>query len=125
MVDSSPKTIIIVDGEADKDIPDPFPFPPHYQPDIELSLKLRVLQPNQVARLITRLDNAMFLYKRYPKRCEYERVAQQVIQKYPFLKSPIHPYVSLHNLFTLRLQVLKAMYKVQASHHISVYSQAL
>ena len=89
------KTSIVVDGEDDMNIPDPFPFPPHYQPDIELGLKLQVLQPNQVAKFITRIANVMFLYKRYPRRSEYERVAQQVVKKYSFLESPVHPYVSL------------------------------
>ena len=92
---NAPKTTIIVDREDDTDISDPFPFPTHYQPDIELGIKLRALQPNQVVKFITRIANVMFLYKRYPKKCEYERVAQQVVKKYSFLESPVHPYVSL------------------------------
>lgn len=45
-----------------------------------------------------RIVNFMFLYNRYSKRKEYERVARQVVKKYPFLASPVDPYVSVQYL---------------------------
>ena len=89
-----PSAVIVLDGGDDADIPDPFPFPPHYNPELELGLKLKSLQPKQFAKFMSRIANVMFLYKRYPTRREYERVGQQVIKEYPFLSSPMDPYVS-------------------------------
>ncbi len=37
--------IMVVEGAEDRDIPSPFPFPPHYPPAIEVGLKLKNLQP--------------------------------------------------------------------------------
>ena len=85
---------MVVEGSAEQDIPSPFPFPPHYTLDIELGLKLKQLQPRQQAKLITRIANVMLLYKRYPTKLDYENVARDLVAKYPFLKSPINPYVS-------------------------------
>ena len=90
-----PSAVIVLDGGDDADIPDPFPFPPHYNPELELGLiKLKSLQPKQFAKFMSRIANVMFLYIRYPTRREYERVGQQVIKEYPFLSSPMDPYVS-------------------------------
>ena len=60
----SEETVIVVDGQEEKDFPDPFPFPLHYQPEIELGLKIGRLEPKLHAKLVTRVANAMFLYKR-------------------------------------------------------------
>lgn len=89
--------VVMVEGSADLDIPDPFPFPPHYPPDIELGLQLKQLQPKQLAKFITRIANVMLLYKRYPTRNDYQSVARQVVSKYPFLKSPLDPTVSIQS----------------------------
>ncbi len=37
--------IMVVEGAEDRDIPSPFPFPPHYPAAIEVGLKLKNLQP--------------------------------------------------------------------------------
>ena len=86
--------IVVVEGAEDKDIPSPFPFPPHYSPAIEVGLKLKDLQPLQQANFYTRIANVMVLYKRYPTKTEFENVARKVGVRYPFLKSPLDPVVS-------------------------------
>ena len=86
--------IVVVEGGEDRDIPSPFPFPPHYPAAIELGLKLKSLQPSQQANFYTRIANVMLLYKRYPTRGDYENVAREIARKYPFLKSPLDPVVS-------------------------------
>lgn len=37
----------------------------------------------------------MFIYKRYPKREDYESVAEQIVTHYPFMTSPVDRKVSL------------------------------
>lgn len=86
--------VVHVEGSEDQDIPSPFPFPRHYSSEIELGLQLKQLQPKQQGKLITRVAHVMLLYKRYPSKRDYENVARELIAKYPFLKSPIDPYVS-------------------------------
>lgn len=63
---------------------------------IEFGLKLKELQPNQRAKFITRIANVLLLCKPYPKRSDYENVAREAVAKYPFLKSPLDPTVSLY-----------------------------
>lgn len=86
--------VIVVEGSEEKDIPSPFPFPTHFTNDIELGLTLKKLHPNQQSKLCTRIAHVMLLYKQYPTKVEFENVARELIAKYPFLKSPVDPYVS-------------------------------
>lgn len=79
--------------KENKDIPEPFPFPPQYPSDIELGLRFSFYNRNKFA---SRNAKVMLLYKWYPKFSKYERVAQEVIRKYPLLESPTQPYVSLN-----------------------------
>ena len=43
---------------------------------------------------MTRIAIVMFLYKRYPKKSDYESVAEQIVTRYPFMKSPLQRTVS-------------------------------
>lgn len=47
--DPDTAVIILVDGPEDTDICDPFSFPPHYHPELELGLKLNSLESWQFA----------------------------------------------------------------------------
>ena len=47
----------------------------------------------------------MFLYKRYPKKTDFESVAQQIVSRYPFMMSPLERAVSVY-------------YKMFDNHHI-------
>ena len=46
------------------------------------------------AKFYTRVSGIMSIYKRYPKREDYDRVARAIVQKYPFLRNPISGHVS-------------------------------
>ena len=83
--------MVTVSGEEENEIPNPFPFPKHYTPDIELGLHMRNLQPKLLAKFYTRIANVMLIYKRYPSKKDYEQVGQQMVQKYPFLSLPVDP----------------------------------
>ena len=46
------------------------------------------------AKFYTRIAGVMAIYKRYPKREDYDRVARGIVRKYPFMRSPISGHVS-------------------------------
>ena len=48
---------------------------------------MQTFQPKQLAKLFTRVANVMLMYKRYPTKRDYEQVARQTVEKYPFLAS--------------------------------------
>ena len=77
------------------DIPYPFLFPSHYRSDIEKGLKLKAMSPLTFTKFLTRIANVMFLYKRYPKKTDYESVADQIVTRYPFMTSPLERTVSV------------------------------
>ena len=82
---TSSSSVMIVVGEKETAIPCPFSFRKHYIPDIEIGLQMKQLSPKLQAKLYMRIANVMFMYKRYPTKDEYQSVARQVIEKYPFL----------------------------------------
>lgn len=92
---SQASLVVIVEGQEDMDIPYPFLFPSHYRSDIEMGLKLKVMSPLTFTKFLTRIANVMFLYKRYPKRADYESVAEQIVTRYPFMRSPLERTVSV------------------------------
>lgn len=77
-------SIIIVDGEDEKPIPNPLPLP-----DIELGIKKQQMSPKQHAKLISRVANIMFGYKRYPTKDEYIKVAKEELQRWSFLENTL------------------------------------
>ena len=87
--------VITIEGQEDVNIPYPFPFPSHYRSDIEMGLKLKVMSPLTFAKFLTRIANVMFLYKRYPKKADFENVAEQIVTHYPFMISPLERAVSI------------------------------
>uniref|UniRef100_A0A1X7T6Y0 Uncharacterized protein n=1 Tax=Amphimedon queenslandica TaxID=400682 RepID=A0A1X7T6Y0_AMPQE len=94
--------IITVENEEDHKIPSPFPFPKHYTPDIEIGLKMKNLQPKLQAKFFTRIANVMFMYTKHPKTLEYQEVVRQIVQKYPFLVSPLDTEGHGHIIKALR-----------------------
>ena len=86
---------VIVEAQEERDIPYPFPFPSHYRSDIEMGLALKVMSPLTFAKFLTRIANVMFLYKRYPKKADYEIVADQIVARYPFMRSPLERTVGV------------------------------
>ena len=91
----SASAVIVIKGQEDTDIPDPFPFPNHYRSDIEAGLTLQSMPPLAMAKFLTRIASVMLLYKRCPSDEDYERVASEIVARYPFMLSPIEGTVSL------------------------------
>ena len=61
-----------------------------------MGLKLKVMSPLTFIKILTRVANVMFLCKRYPKTADYESVAEQIVTRYPFMRSPLECTVSVH-----------------------------
>ena len=85
-------------------LPDPFPLPKHFRPDVHVSLMSQRMTKNTRAAFFSAVASAMFQFKRYPSRDDYVSVARQVVSKYPFFGSKRFgaTHVS-HNLHSSRL----------------------
>ena len=76
-------------------IPTPFPFPQNFPPVVECALHAKSVPPEVMKRFLSVMARATFAIKCYPTSGEYESIGVQVIQHYPFMKSPAGcPYVS-------------------------------
>lgn len=71
--------------EESTPLPDPFPLPTNFRPDVHLCLA-KMTKASRAA-FFTAVAAAMFQYKRYPSRDDFVSVARQIIAKYPFLGS--------------------------------------
>ena len=75
-------------------LPDPFPFPTNFPPKIMHALEMKAMLPNHSGRFYGVIARAVYAIKCYPTHAEYEQLGQQIIDKYPFLMSPVgEPYV--------------------------------
>ena len=70
-------------------LPDPFPFPTNFPPEIMYALELKAMLPTQSRKFYGVIAWAVYAIKCYPTSSEYEQLGQQIIEKYPFLKSPV------------------------------------
>lgn len=76
-------------------LPNPFPFPQNYTPRVECALRSKVMPPEVMKKFLAAIARAVYSIKCYPTASEYESLGVQIIQRYPFLKSPAGcPYVS-------------------------------
>ena len=66
-----------------------------------MGLKLQVMSALTFAKFLTRISNVMFLYKRYPKKADFECVAKQIVTRYPFMVSPLERAVSIESFVTI------------------------
>ena len=85
--------IVIIDAADDDEIPNPFPFPKHFNPQIEIGIQAKKLSSHQQSKFVTAIANVMYTYKRKPNKDDYDRVARQCVEKYPFIASPISYHV--------------------------------
>ena len=97
------------------DIPYPFPFPSHYRSDIEMGLKVKAMSPVTFKKFLSRIANVMFLYKRYPRRADYESVAEQIVTRYPFMTSPLDRTVRYTYMYST--SIIVAIVQHLGSHH--------
>ena len=66
-------------------LPIPFELPSNFQQKIMIGLEEQRLVGRARAKFITTIAEAMFRYKSYPTREEYQHVAMQIIKKWEFL----------------------------------------
>lgn len=66
-------------------LPIPFELPTNFQQKIMIALEEQRLVGRARAKFITKIAEAMFRYKSYPTREEYQHVAMQIIKKWEFL----------------------------------------
>ena len=94
-----PKSIIRkpLKTEADKvPLPDPYPLPKNYTPDVMTALKLGKLTTQTEKAFYSAVAASMFERKIYPSSDDYNNVARSICAKYPFMKaSGTKPYVSV------------------------------
>ena len=87
----------VVKSEDDKiALPDPFPLPRNYKANVESALKAGKLTSETRSAFLSSVASAMYAYKKYPTRDDYNCVARTIVAKYPFMKAlpPDPPYVS-------------------------------
>ena len=83
-------------GKHTKSIPQPFPFPHNYTPSVECALMAKVVPPEAMKKFLATIARAVYAIKCYPTTGEYEALGDEIIHRYPFMKSPAGcPYVSL------------------------------
>ena len=97
---SQASPVITAEGQEDMDIPYPFPFPSHYRSDIEMGLKVKVVTFD-FHKVSYQNSKCMFLYKRYPKKADYDSVAEQIVTRYTFMISPLERTASIVNVYNL------------------------
>ena len=121
---------IIEKDKNSKSVPDPFPFPEKYTPEVAMCISRQFMPPQVVEKVITCLARAVFAHKYYPTKSELEQVAAQAVQKYPFVKAPAGlPYVSLYfvPLYLCCYVLINAgahlVWHVQQYERISTYSK--
>ena len=77
----------IVLDEDERDIPDPFPFP-KYPMDVEIALKQGQISDTMYQKFVSGTARAILSFKRHPTTDERNKVALEIVKKYPFLRTP-------------------------------------
>ncbi len=89
---STPKSVLpsVIKKEKTKEkpLPDPFLFPAHYRPDVELGLRSGKMSREAKRSFTSSIASAMFAFKKHPSGEEYTGVVCDIIKQYPFLKPP-------------------------------------
>jgi hypothetical protein len=75
-------------GNADV-IAESFVLPQNFPPHVESALAEKSLTSRSMSAFITTVARAVFAIKRFPTTREYDTVSRLVVQRYPFLKSPL------------------------------------
>ena len=69
--------------------PDPFILPGNHRPDVEVALKSGKMTAETRKTYLSQVAAAIFTKKRYPTREEFQRVALDIVRRYPFMESPV------------------------------------
>ena len=73
--------------EQEPPLPSPFPLPTNYPKEVMAGLNMGVLSVGSRTKFFSRIAGAIFNFKSYPTKDEYNHIGHQVIAKYPFLCS--------------------------------------
>ena len=69
-------------------LPDPFPLPKRYKPEVEKALKAKQMSNKARSDFLSSIASAILSFKMYPTREDYNCVARSIVREYPFLKAP-------------------------------------
>ena len=68
-------------------LPHPFPLSKDLPPDVQQGLSCKTLGRKKLAKMCTVIAKQMVVYKLYPTKMDYNTIAQQMLEEYPFLNS--------------------------------------
>ena len=90
---------LIMERKLEPPLPIPFELPHIFPASVMCELENGILTGKGKSKFVAEVAAAMFCYKSYPTKEEYDHVGQQIIEKYSFLRSSSgNGYVS-GNLF--------------------------
>ena len=87
-VSSSIKKKITKTDDDKIPLPDPFPLPKRYRPEVEKALKAKQMSNKTRSDFLSSVASAILSFKMYPTREDYNCVARSIVKEYPFLKAP-------------------------------------
>ena len=94
-LESSNSPFVLENDKLTKSLPDPFPFPDNFTPEISLAIRNQMMPPRVLNKFITAVARAVFAFKMYPTSNELERVSIQAIERWVFLRASYgSPFVS-------------------------------
>ena len=82
-----PKVKTITKKDQESPLPKPFELPLNYPHIVMVDLKEHMLTGRARTKFIMSIASAIFRYKVYPTKEEYEHVGQRIVAKYEFLTS--------------------------------------
>ena len=80
-------TRVVSKKKQEPQLPIPFELPRNFQPNIQAGLDENNLTGRARAKFITSIAEAIYRFKSYPTREEYEHVANQIVKKWEFLET--------------------------------------
>lgn len=86
-------------------LPMPFELPRNFQPTIEIGLEEGNLTGRVRAKFITTIAEAIYRYKNYPTREEYNHVALQMVKRWTFLEMRNGHVSCINNIFLVHVHI--------------------
>jgi hypothetical protein len=86
---ASKTSFVMKSGNNTGTITDTFSLPVNFSPHVENALAEKAMMSRLFATFIPTIARAVFAVKRYPSAAEYDILAKLVVDKYPFMKSPL------------------------------------
>ena len=77
----------ITKREPESPLPLPFELPRNFPAVVMADLSSHMLSSKGKSKFIAAVAASIFRFKSYPTKEEYEHVGQQIIKKFPFLRS--------------------------------------